>query len=253
MDPSGAHPTEGTRMKRFDRSFSFSGLFSGENRKPTLILLWVPLLLTTWKYYGSKGFYLQHLAPYGSFVGDPAQAAEIYAFASALLLLGVVSLLIIKFVFKEPLRNYGLTLGDWRFSLLALAVLLPVMAVISYPSSKDPQFLAEYPLFKGAGASAAAFAWHAIAYLFFYIGWEIFFRGFMQFGLREKFGDWFALLIQTGFACIVHIGKPDGEIYSSILGSLIWGLVAFRSRSLLTPILTHWVLGLSLDFYVCFL
>jgi membrane protease YdiL (CAAX protease family) len=239
-------------MNRFDRSLSLRGLFSGEHRKPTLILLWVPLLLTTWKYYGSKAFYLQHLASRFELFGNPAQTAEWYAFASAFLLLGVSSLVFIKFVLNEPLRNYGLSVGDWRFSLLALAVLLPVMAVISYPSSKDPQFLSEYPLFKGAGASAGTFALHAAAYLFFYIGWEIFFRGFMQFGLREKFGDWFAILIQTGFACIVHIGKPDGEIYSSILGSLIWGIVAFRSRSLLTPILTHWVLGVSLDFYVCF-
>jgi membrane protease YdiL (CAAX protease family) len=240
-------------MKIFDRSLPLSGLLRGENRKPTLILLWVPLLLTTWKYYGSKAFYLQHLAEKFVVYGNPGQTAELYAFASAFLLLGVCSLLFIKFVFKESLTQYGLQLGDWRFSLLTLAVLVPVMAVISFPSSKDPQFIAEYPLFKGAGASTAAFAVHAAAYLFFYVGWEIFFRGFMQFGLREKFGDWFAILIQTGFACIVHIGKPDGEIYSSILGSLIWGIVAFRSRSLLAPVLTHWVLGVSLDFYVCFM
>jgi membrane protease YdiL (CAAX protease family) len=88
--------------------------------------------------------------------------------------------------------------------------------------------------------------------LFFYIGWEVYFRGFMQFGLREKFGDWYALLIQVGFSCIVHIGKPDGEIYSSILGAFIWGLVAFRSRSLIAPILTHWILGASLDYYISF-
>jgi membrane protease YdiL (CAAX protease family) len=127
------------------------------------------------------------------------------------------------------------------------------MVAVTYPSAKDPQFLAEYPLYKGAGASAAAFAWHAVAGLFFYIGWEIFFRGFMQFGLREKFGDWYAVLVQTALSCIVHIGKPDGEIYSSILGALVWGLVAFRSRSLLVPVLTHWVLGVSLDWYISFL
>jgi len=75
----------------------------------------------------------------------------------------------------------------------------------------------------------------------------------MQFGLREKFGDWYAVLVQTALSCIVHIGKPDGEIYSSILGALVWGLVAFRSRSLLVPVLTHWVLGVSLDWYISFL
>jgi membrane protease YdiL (CAAX protease family) len=240
-------------MKRFERSLSLSGLFSGDNLRPTLILLWAPLVLTTWKYYGSKSFYLQHIASHVTIAGNAALTAELYTYASAFFLLGVLSLVVIKYVFKQSFRDYGLALGDLRFSLLALLVLVPVMVAVTYPSAKDPQFLAEYPLYKGAGATAAAFAWHAVAGLFFYIGWEIFFRGFMQFGLREKFGDWYAILVQTALSCIVHIGKPDGEIYSSILGALVWGLVAFRSRSLLVPVLTHWVLGVSLDWYISFL
>jgi membrane protease YdiL (CAAX protease family) len=240
-------------MNRFERSLSLSGLFSGDNFRPTLILLWAPVVLTTEKYFGSKSFYLQHLASHVTIAGNAALTAELYAFASSFLLLGVLSILAIKYLFKQSLRDYGISFGDWRFSLLALLVLVPVMAAVTYPSAKDAQFLAEYPLYKGAGASAGAFAWHAIAYLFFYIGWEIFFRGFMQFGLREKLGDWYALLIQVALSCIVHIGKPTGEIYSSILGALIWGLIAFRSRSLVVPILTHWVLGISLDWYISFL
>lgn len=50
----------------------------------------------------------------------------------------------------------------------------------------------------------------------------------------------------------MHIGKPDGEIYSSILGALIWGVVAQRSSSILAPVLTHWVLGVSLDYFISF-
>lgn len=239
-------------MNQVSELFSFQGLFSGENRKPTLILLWTPLILTTWKYYGTKPFYLSHLASKFTLFDNPGLTAEWYTFGMSFFLFGILSLLFIRFILREPLSSYGITFGDWRFSLKAFAVLAPVFALITIPSASDPQFLAEYPLFKGAGASTGAFVEHAFAYLFFYIGWEIYFRGFMQFGLREKFGDWFALLIQVGFSCIVHIGKPDGEIYSSILGALIWGLVAFRSRSLLVPILTHWILGVSLDYYISF-
>ena len=47
---------------RFTDSISLSGLFSGESRKPTIILLLTPFLLTTWKYYGTKAFYLSDLA-----------------------------------------------------------------------------------------------------------------------------------------------------------------------------------------------
>ncbi|MEX0602091.1 MAG: CPBP family intramembrane glutamic endopeptidase, partial [Bacteroidota bacterium] len=89
-------------------------------------------------------------------------------------------------------------------------------------------------------------------YLMFYIGWEIYFRGFMQFGLRAAFGDWYSILIQVGASCLVHIGKPAGETYSSIIGGLVWGILVFRTRSILYAILTHWLLGVALDFFIVY-
>jgi len=239
-------------MNRFENSLSLSGLFSGENKKPTIILLLAPLIVTTWKYYGTKAYYLANLSSSFVFYNDLDWTGAVFSFFSGLLLFGLLPLLCIKFVFREKLALYGLQIGDWRFGLLAVAVMAPVMIALTYPSSRDPQFLSQYPLFKGAGVSAGAFIQHAFLYLAYYIGYEIFMRGFIQLGLREKFGDWHAILIQTAISCIFHIGKPDGEIYSSILGGLIWGIVVFRSRSLWYVLLVHWLLGVSLDYFICF-
>ncbi len=238
-------------MNTIDRKL-FSGLLTGPQRKATLILLWAPVIMTVWKYYGTQPFYLSRLASSFALNGNVAQTAELYTFGSSFLLFGILSLVWIKYVFKEPLSSYGIGLGDWKFGLKAILVVAPVMALLSFPSSKDPQFIAEYPLFKGAAMSGGAFAWHAFAYLFYYIGWEVFFRGFMQFGLRGAIGDWNAIFVQTALSCIVHIGKPEGEIFSAVLGGLLWGILAFRTRSLMTNIATHWVLGVSLDLYICF-
>jgi len=239
-------------MNRFKNSLSLKGLFSGENKKPTLILLLAPILVTTWKYYGTKAFYLSHLNSFFVFMNSSDWTGAVYSFFSGIVLFGILPLLIIKFVFGEKFSSYGLQVGDWKFGLLAVVVMAPVMIGLTYPSAKDPQFLAEYPLFKGAGVSAGAFLQYAFLYLTYYLGYEIFMRGFIQFGLREKFGDWHAILIQTAISCLFHIGKPDGEIYSSILGGLIWGIVVFRSRSLLYVLLVHWLLGVSLDYFICF-
>ena len=143
--------------------------------------------------------------------------------------------------------------GDWSFGWKALAVLVPVMLLLGFPASRNADFLAEYPLNRAAGASPLAFAGHAVAYLCFYMGWEFCFRGFLQFGLREAVGDWNAILIQTLASCLLHLGKPFGETLGALLGGLLWGIIAFRTRSLLCPLLTHWVLGLSLDFYILYL
>ena len=237
---------------RFSDSLSLSGLFSGDKKKPTVILLLTPFVLTTWKYFGTKGFYLSDLASRFVLFDDPQRTAELYTFFSAFMLFGLLPLAVIRFVFKEKISSYGLQIGDWRFGLKAFLVLAPVFVIASYSSINNPDFLAEYPLFKGASASPSMFLSHALAYLLFYIGWEIYFRGFMQFGLRQSLGDWQSILVQTALSCIIHIGKPAGEIYGSIIGALVWGIIAFRARSLLFIILLHWLLGVSLDFFICY-
>ena len=234
----------------FEHSLSLRRLLTPEYRKPTIVLLVATLVSITWKYYGSKAFYLEHLSSTFSLAGNEQMNAAVFVFISAFVLLGIIPLLVITLVFREPLSAYGVGWGDYRFGWKALAIVAPVMILSAYPSASMPEFLAEYPLNPLAGESAGRFVQHALFYLLFYLGWEFCFRGFVQFGLRDSMGDWNAILVQTGLSCVLHIGKPSGEIYSSIIGALVWGVVAFRSRSLVYPILTHWLLGLSLDFFI---
>ena len=175
---------------RFETSLSLKGLFTGDNKKPTIILLLAPLVLITWKYYGTKSFYLAHLTDKFVLFGNAAMTAEWYTSLSAFILMGLLSIAVIKFVFKESIATYGLRIGDWRFWIPAAVIIGVVMVGLTYPSAKNPQFLAEYPLYRGAGESVQSFVIHAFGYLFFYIGWEIFFRGYMQYGLLERFGAW---------------------------------------------------------------
>jgi uncharacterized protein len=243
--------TKRSMMNRLGIPFSFSDLFSPENRKATIILLLTPFLLTTFKYYGSVSFFLNEIAP-GLVLEDPARIASYYAFAASLILLGAIPLLIVLFVFKEPLSSYGIQLGDWRYSVKSVLLLAPIMIALTYPSSKMTPFMAEYPLYKDAGSSGAMFMTHAVTYLLFYVGWEFYFRGFMQFGLQKRFGLWMAILIQTLASCLLHIGKPDGEIYGSILGGILWGVIVARSGSLLAALIIHWLLGVSLDAFIVY-
>jgi membrane protease YdiL (CAAX protease family) len=252
MDFTATPPSKEKNMNSFERFFSLPELFSKENKKPAIILLLAPLVLTTWKYYGSKSFYLAHLSDKLLIFNSPAMTAEWYNYLSAFILLGVISIAVIKFVFKDSLADYGLQIGEWKFWIPAVLVVGAVMVALSYPSAKDPQYIAEYPLYKGAGDSVQMFAIHAFAYLIFYFGWELFFRGFMQFGLTDRFGVWGAIFVQVALSCIIHIGKPDSEIYSSILGGLVWGIMVYRSKSIWPSITTHWILGISLDYFICF-
>ena len=220
------------------------------DRKTTVILLAVTLLGVVFRYFGSKTFFLSHLAsrlPPGQ---DADLFGGLYTFGSSFVLFGLVPVLIVKTIFREPLSAYGVTLGDWSFGWKVVLFTLPLSLALSFGASRDPAFLAEYPLIRAATGSAAVFTGHAAAYLLFYIGWEVAFRGFVQFGLRGVMGDWNAILVQTLGTCLLHIGKPFGETMGAIVGGIVWGVIAFRSRSLLYPVLTHWLLGISLDLFI---
>jgi membrane protease YdiL (CAAX protease family) len=239
-------------MSEVKSSLNLRNLVAGSDKRTTVILLLSPILLTTFKYYGSKEFYLTTAAGYLRPGNDPEWSAGLYLFASSFVLLGIIPLLMVKFYFKEPLASFGLQKGDLSYGMKALAIMAPILILASYLSSGLGVFRAEYPLYHRAGATVSGFAAYALLYLGFYFGWEIFFRGFMLFGLGRSIGPTGAILVQTLASCLAHIGKPAGEIYGSIIAGVAWGFVALRCGSIWIVLLLHWILGVSLDFFISY-
>jgi membrane protease YdiL (CAAX protease family) len=248
-----ASPTQKeNQMNRFKSLLFPDGSFSREYKKSTIILLGTPVILITFKYFGMKNFYINHLAQIFVISKDIELTSALYTFFASFILLGWVPALIIKFVFREPLSVYGVQLGDLRFGMKSFLLLAPVAIALAYLSSQTEPFLLEYPLYKEASSSPWMFVAYSVSYLMFYLGWEFFFRGYMQFGLEGAFGGWNAILVQTLASCLLHIGKPPTEIYGSILAGIVWGMMAWRGHSLLSVILLHWLLGVSLDFFISY-
>lgn len=225
-----------------------AGAVRGPQRKPTVILLSSTVLMIAWWYFGSPEFYHEHFAAAG---GAPSAAPAVYYFVSCFLLLGAVPALIVKFVLREPLAHYGVQWGDRVRTFRSFLLLGPLFIVGGYISSRTPAVAAYYPINEAACESAGAFAAHAFWYLLFYLGWEFHFRGFLQFGLRDSMGATNALLVQVMASSIVHFGRPDVETFAAILGGILWGWIAYRTRSIVAGLGQHALLGLSLDFFLC--
>lgn len=240
-------------MSRFEALRPLVTAVRGKQFKPTVILLSSSVLMITWRYFGCQEFYREWLSPYMVFWNDPAATAAVYSLISCLVLLGIVPVLIVKFVFRENLSDYGVQLGDRARSVRAFLLLAPFFVLIGYISSSDPTVLEHYPINRSAGVSPGMFGIHAFTYFMFYLGWEFCFRGFMQFGLRDSLGAVNALLIQVMASTLLHIGKPAVETYGAIAGGIIWGIIAYRTRSLLAGLLQHFLLGISLDLCICWL
>ncbi len=238
-------------MKATTAADSFRTAFEGWQIKPTIILSVSTVTLITWKCFASPQYYLEQLSDRFVWFSDPQATAAAYNFLGALLLMGVVPALIVKFVFRESLADYGVRFGDRMRTLRSMVVAAPLIALIAYLTARNPSFWNEYPINRHAGVSPQTFALHALTYVLFYLGWEFQFRGFMQHGLQGSMGLGNAMLVQVMASAIVHIGKPVGEIYGSIIGGLIWGLLAYRTRSLLSGLFQHFLLGILLDWFIC--
>lgn len=214
--------------------------------KPTIILLLSALLLTVHRYFGSIEFFESNLALESGF------PPVFFMFVSAFILLGCLPLIIIYAIFRESLNSYGVQLGDWKFGLRTTAILFPVIALgMLLPAAYTEEMRSFYPFDAEARNSLFSFIRLEVTRgMLYYSAWEFFFRGFMLFGLRQSVGDWMAICIQTIPSCLWHIGMPMGEIFSSIAGGILFGVLAIRTQSLLWPLILHFLIGAGLDFFI---
>lgn len=200
---------------------------------------------------GSRAFYLAALAAPGS---DAAMLAwdSILFHHVAVLVAFTLPLLFLPRLGLGP----GLALfapGDWKTGLAWTLVACLVATGPAWMSSQDPAFLREYPLTLRAFDSPGLMALFLASYLLYYIGWEAFFRGYLGFGLRALGHSAFhAIMVQVALSMIIHIGKPDMELLSAIPGGIFMGVLAYRTRSLLWPLLFHAYLG-ALNTYFCWI
>jgi membrane protease YdiL (CAAX protease family) len=223
----------------------FRSTFSGPNLRATVVLLTSSICLSAWSALGHYSFWFE----LGDASGDRILPA-IESIASTFILLGVVPALVVNFLLREKLSTYGLRLGDWKFSLKAIVLTIPLMILIGYLSAQRQEYQAAYPINPPALASATALTLHLLGQFFFYAGWEFHFRGFLQNGLKRRTGATTAICIQTMASTLAHFGKPTSEVFGAIIGGLLWGALAWRTRSLLASYCQHWLLGASLDFFI---
>lgn len=158
--------------------------------------------------------------------------------------------LIVKFLWREPLRKFGLQWGDARTWGRYFALYLLIMAPIVLVMSRTPEFHAFYPQCDAARHSLAWWAFSAAGWLLYFFAWEWFFRGFLLFSLAPRYGGAMAILIQTIPFAMMHFPKVEAEAWSSILAGVFLGLMAFRGRSCLSAWLIHWSVATLMDLSV---
>ena len=217
----------------------------------------VLLISLVYFFLGTPSFYEEYL---GSFTAGGTYgflAPSLYQFGVTFILFFFIPLLIITQLWGEKLSRYGWQSGNRKAGWIWVAIGIPVVAVIAYLSADRSDFQDQYPLFISQlksfplrGQNITVFILYEFTYIFYYVGWEFFFRGFALFGLREKRGIVVAILFQTVLSTLLHIHKPMPELIAAFPGGIIFGLMALNCRSIWPVIAVHWSLGFALDLFI---
>ena len=223
--------------------------FSKKDIHYYIILLSAPVLLSIYRYHGFPDTF-----DINSSLGSATDTVQrMIQFAVFFFLTLLIPVLYVVFVMKKNLSDFGLKTGNLKIGL-KLLTLIPVLVVpIIYFAAKMPDIQGEYPLAKSLLTDKTQLLVYEFAYvLLYYLAWEFYFRGFLLFGLKDRFGVVNAILIQTISSCLIHIGKPEGEIIGSILIGIIFGVIAIKTRSIWYVFLIHASIGVFLDLFIIY-
>ncbi len=216
------------------------------DKKTVIIFLSIAVLQTISWYYSSRLFFEEYL--YHGFGNNPnADLYEfLYWFASDFIVLFIFPAIIVKYYFKEKLSDYGITTGDYKAGLLYSVLFILVMLPLIWIATSQQSFILTYPMLERARSSWKIFFIFESAMFLYLFAWEFIWRGFMLFGLKPKFG-YYAIFIQMIPFVILHNGKPAAETFGAIIGGLLLGALAYRTRSIYYCIISHAGVMFSID------
>jgi membrane protease YdiL (CAAX protease family) len=213
-------------------------IIKGMDRKVIIIFVSVAVLQTISWYYTSRKFFRLNLFPLYQNNADVYLYEYVYWFVGDFVTLFVLSIIIIKFVLRESPKDYGLQIGELKIGLIFSTVFLFVMIILIWFFSATSSFSEKYPHLLSSRSSWEIFFFYETGMLIYMVSWEFIWRGFMLFGLKEKFG-YYSVLIQMIPFVILHNGKPVAETFGAIAGGIAMGVLAFRTNSIIYCVITH--------------
>lgn len=161
----------------------------------------------------------------------------------------VIPIVMIRFIFKEKLSDYGL---KWKgafsfagFYALAFLLLFPFVVWVSF----SPEFQVTYPFFVPTDRNDMIpyFLVWEIFYVAQFFALEFFFRGWMVLGLKKDLGLYSVFVMVLPY-CMIHFTKPMPECVGSIFAGIFLGLMTYRTQSVWMGALLHVAVALSMDF-----
>ncbi|MFZ1288769.1 MAG: CPBP family intramembrane glutamic endopeptidase [Melioribacteraceae bacterium] len=214
------------------------------DKKVVTIFISSIILFTFSWYFSSPKYFIQHFRNQNV---TSELSSFIYWFTVDIILFFGIPFLIIKYFFKQSLSKYGINLNFNFTGFLVFGFSIIFFLPIIFYLSQSENFIEYFPLMQSAKEDVHIFIIYEISFIIFIFAWEFIFRGFLLFGLEEKFGI-YSIFIQMIPFVILHNGKPFIETFASIFGGIFLGYLALRFRTIIYGFLIHAIILGTLDF-----
>ncbi len=167
-------------------------------------------------------------------IQDLQRAAEALRFQALerTVLFGLIPVAIVVLVFRDRPARYGLRLGDWRAGLPLAVVGMAAMTPLLLVLAAIPQFRAYYAVSSTNPLDLT------ITHLLDLVPTEFLLRGFLMFTLLRAIGPIGVVVAVLPFA-FSHLGKPEVELFSTLIGGTVFGWVNWRTGSIVWSALAH--------------
>ncbi|MCK5785231.1 MAG: CPBP family intramembrane metalloprotease [Candidatus Sabulitectum sp.] len=218
-----------------------------------IVILSAPVLLTVYRYFSEAQNFLSYFPGLKSEIHGEVYAYMLEYLSFFLLFLVVPTVILTSYKKADTLKTlFSLKCRGKYLAFAFLAILLIIIPSAIHASSL-PSVLAEYPLPGALMHDQQMLPVYFLGLFFlYYLPWEFFFRGFLLFGLKDRYGATAAILIQTISSCLVHIGKPAPEIIGAIPFGIAFGIIALRTKNIWIVVLLHASLGIFTDIFIIY-
>ncbi|NQX98690.1 MAG: CPBP family intramembrane metalloprotease [Flavobacteriales bacterium] len=159
----------------------------------------------------------------------------------------IIPTLIIKLIFKDKLRNYGISpkgfFNNYKIYVIFFLFMVPLILFVSTTDS----FQHKYPFYNPKTESLWPnfIIWQCL-YLSQFFALEFFFRGFMLHGIKKRFGFYSIWIMMIPYM-MIHFQKPMPETIGAIFAGIILGTLSLKSRSIWLGVAIHYSVAITMD------
>lgn len=184
----------------------------------------------------------------------------IYRYMIVFALLFLIPWYIWRKIWKQKLRSIGWQWGNRKWGLILSIIGAFAIIGIGFSTAADPSFAMVYPYERvfvdpayGQFNVWGFLVFEAMYVVLYYIPYEFFFRGFLQFPNPDKNrSKILTVLLSTTITTIIHWDAPNTELFAALAVGFVYGFVALGTKSIFYGLINHIAVGLTTNI-VCVL